>query len=222
MRVRIIVVLMILTISIMSSSCSHLSYVADKTIPNKYPNLNPDLMGKVQVISDNEGSYYLKYNGQCYYIDKQQMFQVRERMYEIPKEDVLIGWYTVPYGIWYLDEYYSYTADNPVFIYLSRINELYIRSDYDYKTDVFVIDKTEHYFAFSDMLTLSNAISYDAQSHYPKETNIILYSQQHPRLKLHLRIFCVDNVWYAGGNTDSILFEVTDELLSLLDINGEA
>ena len=207
---RISALLLLLTISIMLSSCSAYYEMRDEY---------PDLMGKAQTISDGKGGYYVKYDGQRYNIDKLNLFRVREFTNKIPEEDVFIAWDSLPFGIWYLDKYYSYTVDNPIFIYLPRLNEVYIRSDYNYQTDTFVVEGTDHKFVFSDMFTLSNALAYSSDSHRSGDINIVLYSTSCNRLRIHLRIFCIRNVWFAGGDSNQALFEVSDEFLKLINID---
>ena len=212
---RIELLLLMLTISIMISSCSLSSYTTWKDMTDAYPNQK----GKVQVISDDGSNYHIEYEGNHYNIDKLKLFRVKENTQEIPEDDVLVGWDALPFGIGYLDKYYSYTSDSPVFIYISRYNELYLRNDYNYEADIFVIKGTDQRFVFSDMFTLSNAFSYDSITHYADEIDIILYSDMYPRLQIPLRLFCVNNVWFAGGNSNFALFEVSDELLDLLNID---
>lgn len=217
MHKRIAFLLLISTILIMTSSCSSSSaYGVWKDMCDQYP----DQKGKVQVVLDNgESDYHIKYDGVDYNIDKLKLFKVRENTSKIPKDDVLVGWNALPLGIGYLDKYYSYTNDNPVFIYISRYNELYLRNDYNYKTDTFVIEDSGKEFIFGDMLSLSNDFSYDTFNSYPSQTNICLHSKQYPRLKIQFRLFCVDNIWYVGGESAAALFEISDKLLNMLNTN---
>ena len=214
---RIAILLLISTILIMVSSCSISStYRLWKDMCNQYP----DQKGMIQIISDNDdGDYHIEYEGYDYNIDKLKLFSVRENTHEIPKDDVLVSWNALPFGIGYLDKYYSYTNDNPVFIYISRYDELYLRNDYNYETDMFVIEGSNEEFVFGNMLSLSNDFFYDTFSIYSNQTDITLHSKQYPRLKIQLRLFCVDNTWYVGGGSDDALFEVSDELLNILNTN---
>jgi len=180
-----------------------------------------DLKGKVQLVSRSEDEYYIEYNGQSYEIDKLDLFDVRGISQDLTANDVLIGWDALPIPVWYIDEYYSDTADNPIFIYISRYNQHYIRSDYQYESDVFILEGTEHGIVFSDMLVKTDAIDYDyIFTRYVGEIEVLLYSEKYPRLRIPLRVFCVDNVWYAGGITSDITFEATSEFIDLLIESG--
>lgn len=214
---RITVFLLMLILSITVSSCGQSSaYGLWKNMCDTYP----EQQGAVTVISDDDqGNYHIEYKGQQYNIDELSLFEVRENINEIHEEDILIGWDSLPFGMWYLDKYYSDTTDNPVFIYMSRLPEVYLRSDYDYKTDTFVLKGTDHTFVFSDMLTLSNEFSYSSISHYTDEISITLHSNAYPRLQISLRLFYVNDVWFAGGNSNSALFKISDEFLSVLTLD---
>ena len=218
MHKRIASLLLIVAILIMASSCSSSSpYGIWQDMCNQYP----DQKGMIQIISDNDdGDYHIEYEGVVYNIDKLTLFRVRESTREIPEDDVLVGWDSLPFCIGYLDKYYSYTTDNPVFIYISGYNELYLRDDYNYETDTFVIEGSNKKFVFSDMLSLSSDFSYSTFGIYSNQTNITLYSNQYPRLQIPLRLFCVDNIWYVGGTSVTALFEVSDEFLKILSDSG--
>ena len=209
---RITILLMILTILVMGSSCSVQSVAGWRYLNDEYP----DLYEKVQVKSDGEKDYHIEYESQCYNVDKLGLFQVEKDR----ENDVLLSWACLPFGIGYLDMYYSYTTDNPVFIYMSRFPEVYLRDDYNYETDIFIIEGTNYRFVFSDMFTISKAFQYDFMHHYSGEQYITLYSEACPRLQIPLRVFCVNDVWYAGANANHTLFEVSDEFLALLSIDG--
>ena len=213
---RSAILLLLSAILMMASSCSSSSaYGVWQNMCDQYP----DQKGKVQIISNGEGDYHVEYEGVDYHIDKLKLFNVRESTREIPEGDVLVGWDSLPFGMGYLDQYYSYTSDDPVFIYVSRYDELYVRNDYDYETDTFVIDGSDRELVFSDMFSLSSEFSYDPFRSYPNETDITLYSKKYPRLQIPLRLFCVDDTWYFVGQRDKALFKVTDEFLGLLTVD---
>lgn len=216
---RISAFLLMLALSLTVSSCGLSSaYGVWKNLVDTYPNQQ----GAVDVVADDDGSgYHVEYNGQRYNLDALDLFDVGETSFDVPEGDVLVGWDTLPFGLWYLDKYYSNTAEDPVFIYMPRLREVYLRSDYDLEADTFVPEGSNRSFVFSDVLTLTGAISYDSVSHYEGEIPVTLYSKAHPRLRISLRLFCVDGVWYAGGDSDSALFKVSEEFLPVLHIPAE-
>jgi hypothetical protein len=102
---------------------------------------------------------------------------------------------------------------------MSRLPDLYLRSDYKYEADTFILEGTDYSFVFSDMLCRSSDFPYNPFTIYSNQTDITLYSKQYPRLKIQLHLFYVDNTWYAGGESKDALFEVSNELLDILNID---
>ena len=214
---RITVLLLIIATLLTLSSCSPASCANWMRKLNEHP----DLMDKVDYQYDEESDiYYIEYEGQIYNKDSLRLFTVTETARKANEEDVLLSWSQLPLGIGYLDKYYSYTDNDPVFIYMPRLHETYVRSDYNYETDTFAIEGIDYQFVFSDMLTPSSAFSYNTLYSYPYETDITLYSTTCPRLEVSLCIFYISGTWFAGGNDDELLFEVSDEFLELLNINN--
>ena len=209
MAKKVLILLLILTISMMLSSCQGYSVWEDMC------NTYPDQMFKVQEVEDDEGNYCAKYEGKVYYVEKSYMFYIRDNG-KVQEGDVLISWNSLPLGIWYMDCYYSDTADNPVFFYISRLSDVYLRSDYDYTLDTFVLDGTDNKFVFSDMLTPSDAFSHMLSMHYKGEVEVLLYSETYPRLQVPLLVFCADDVWFAASDCGTALFEVSDEFVDML------
>lgn len=207
---RISVLLFFLIITCLLSSCSINEYWTEMN------EVYPEQRNKVKVISHEEGGYHIEYEDVRYNVDRMQLFTVREDGNTVPENDLLVGWAGLPYGLSYLDKYYSYTADNPVFIYISRFNELYLRNDYAFETDTFILEGNENGIVFSDMLTASQNFAYEPVFTNYEGSDIVLYSQQCPRLRVLLRVFYKDGVWYAGGKSSDTLFTVSDEFLTLL------
>ena len=218
MRRKVAFILLLLTISFVHMSCSDAPWEKWENLYEQYP----DQYDTVTLKSLDEDSYYYEYNGQRYNRDTLLLFEVwYEAAQELPESDVLIGWYLERYMISYLNLYYSYTSEDPVCIYLSRIPEMFLREDYNYQSDTFVIEGTEHQFVFSDMLTLSDAFEYRVISSYPNEKRFALYSKLYPRLRITLSLFQIDGVWYAGGRCDEALFEVSEELLEFINFQSD-
>ena len=215
---RIIALMLLIVSSFAFSSCGVYEAYSDwKERNEKYH----DLAGKIEYLRDNELEiFYVEYEGKRYNEDTSWPFKVCDdnKTWKPLKDDVLISWSQAPLGMGYLDEYYSYTADNPVYIYMPRLGQTFVREDYDYKTDTFVIEGTN--IEFSDMLTYITARWYEDERPLIKaEGTTSICSKLYPQFRLPLKIFCYNNEWYAGGDYDDILFKASDELLSLLNIN---
>ena len=216
---RIVGMLLLFAICITTTSCT-------STYPiGKY--------GKVKSKIEVNGPSLRKYNGNLYVLDEWRLFESMTpsgKPYSENKEcvpegdaaagDVLVGW--TPSLYFY--KYYSNTEDNPVFIYEANFDKLYIRDDYDYKTDTFIIEGTDHSFVFSDMLTFLDGPR-DDYFHLglgsPNAIDVFLYSEFCPRLRIYLKLNYVNDMWIANvyGN-GYYWFELSDELLQMLNIDS--
>ena len=209
---RIVILVLISTILIMSSSCSSpTAYDVWKEMCDQYP----DQKGRVRIVSDNdEGDYHIKYDGVDYYVDKLGLFTLKDGTHEVSDNDVIVAWDLN----WYLYKYYSYTSDDPIFIYSPTLDQFFLRNDYNFETDTFVIEGSDKEFVFGDMLYSSTKPSY-THVFYPYGTDVAFYSKQCPRLQIRLRLFCIGSTWYLGAEYDNAFFEVSEELLKMLNVN---
>ena len=189
-----------------------------------------DLFGTVEIMnneSDRGGYYKITYREKTYYEDYAKIFKVTER-YGVYEGDVLVSWESFPLGIYYMDKYYSYTKDDPIFIYTNRLNILFLNEDYDYLNDTFIIEGTNDEIVFSEAF-LETDLKYDHQylnleahqDKYQNKTDIVIYSKQCQRLRAYCTIFYENGVWYAGGIDTNYVFSISDEFLDLLMKNGK-
>ena len=231
---RIISLLLIFALALSLTSCSFASELIDaRRMYWHYMTEYWEQKGKVDIvlIDENEDeylNYYAEYNEKRYNLDHYDLF---EPMYDtsLPMDqcaaegDVLIGWNWPYFGFWFLDVYYSNTSDDPMFIYAPRLQELYVREDYSYETDTFVVDGTDQSFVFSDMLTPVDDAKHEYLHHYVLSRDCIelpLYSETCSRLRIALELVCVDNEWYAHIFYNPVYwFAVSDELLYELNID---
>ena len=162
---------------------------------------------------ENDSEHYLLYQDNKYY--ETSIFTVTKEYGIKNKNDIELGWY---YSFPFSTQFYSESLESPVFIYtLGSVKSVYLRQDYEYETDTFVIKGSDKEFVFENMLSLSNDFFYDPFRIYPSQTDITFHSKQYPRLKIQLRLFFVNNIWYAGGDCSDALFVVSNEFLDMLD-----
>ena len=182
-----------------------------------------DRFGKVEMLSHDETGYHIEYEGNRYDEERLNLFDRKAKARYEAKEDVLISWESLSkyVPVWYLDEYYSYTTDNPIYIHMPRLHAVFLRSDYNYESDTFILEGTERGFVFSETF-FSSDFAYDhvLRALYSHSQDITLYSAQYPELQMSLSIFCEDGVWYAGGGHDEAIFEMSDAFVQLLADNG--
>lgn len=112
--------------------------------------LDENLHNKIQhVRTDNDQIASIIYNGVLYKpAGTTDFFGILR-----DDNDVKLSWNGYRY-IWYINEFYSYDTDNPLFIYFARSHAYYVyfREDYDYKKDVFTIDGFDNGIVFENIM----------------------------------------------------------------------
>ncbi len=79
--------------------------------------------------------------------------------------------------------FYSDTSEKPIYTSFPRLDEVFLREDYDFTTDVFILEGTDSKIVFSDMLT-DIEFDYDLFVSYRGTTYITMYSETYPKLKI--------------------------------------
>lgn len=183
--------------------------------------LDEEKHNKVQYVDEKDGEpQHLIYNNNRYiYVGTLDFFRVtkKEADDEYPysfeyEDDVLVGWN----GPWYFYKsfYYSYTTDDPLFIY--DRHEVYFREDYNYLEDVFEIANTLDEIVWQDMFGPEQS-----KINFVNPTKIIISSKLHPRIKTYLMLECIDNQWYMSlPHYPYSVYTPSDEFLKILSDNG--
>lgn len=157
-----------------------------------------NLHNKIEFVSDSGETPYILYCYEKYNLDFIGLFTLKSK-----ESDIMLSWNGQ--RMWYLDVYYSYTEKDPLFIYES--NNVYLRSDYDYKMDTFIFDENEA--LFSDMFTPTSFV-YDSSKEYEKKEEKILKSKTASRLQIEFTVFCEDGIWYAVRQTEELMYRISD------------
>ena len=160
---------------------------------------------------DQNGDITLEYNGISYYYDNLGFFSVLENSHCINDGDIMLGWTGSPSGLFYTQEYYSYTQNAPLFIYTIRGWQVYFCETYDYKLDTFVIEGTDSKIIFSDAISEKPAY----ESYYNFKTRVVLRSETDPRVVCKLWLYLKNDIWYVSSSQD-YYFEITNEFKQLL------
>lgn len=170
--------------------------------------LDPEYKNKVDFVSLESGTHYIKYSGYIYSPLSEKIIYVKKL-----ENDVFLGWN----GFWwgYKNQYYSSTKDNPVFIYETRTNCLYFHETYNYSTDTFVVENTSAEIVWADIF-YSQYDSFD----FFEPINVTLYSKQCNRIQAQLEIICVENQWYLSLPASQNVWIPSDEFVKILLKNG--
>lgn len=184
--------------------------------------LDEERHNQVQYVEAKDGaSHYLIYNDNRYmWVGNLEFFRVtKKEVDEGPtysfeyEEDVLVSWNGHRH-IGYQIHYYSYTTDDPLFIY--NRSEVYFREDYNYLDDVFEITNTTEAIVWKDMFG-----SEQSKIDFVNPTKVIVASKLCPRIKTYVELECIDNQWYMSlPDTPSTFWTPSDEFMKILSDNG--
>lgn len=178
-------------------------------------NLDSTLYNKVDYVSEQENKHYIEYSGIQFSHDSDKIFDIAD-ITEKSKEDVFIGWNGLRLG--YVNKYYSNTNMTPLFIYETRTGSVYLRDDYDYQSDVFIVSDTDSNIVFSDALIETDFIgSFSGTA--TNKASVVIYSELCHRLRINLNVFFEDNEWYAHIKNSGNVYIVTQNFVEILSAN---
>lgn len=163
---------------------------------------------KVDFVSLGNGTHHIEYSGEVFL-----PFSADFLFVEQSDEDIFLGWNGSWWG--FQNQYYSDKADNPLFIYETRIDCLYFHEDYDYTKDTFVIENTAAEIVWEDIFVFE----YD-EVDFVDPINVDLYSKQCSRIKASLKLSCIDNKWYVCLSGQNFVRSASDEFVKIISENG--
>lgn len=178
--------------------------------------LDENKHNKIEVITEDGDMTSLIYQDTVYYyVGSTNFFSVttyetEDGYYLSYKDDILLSWNGSRY-IWYIDEYYSFTTDDPLFIYNERLSWVYFHEDYDYSSDTFVIECTNSEIVWNDIFDLT-----EANIDFSTQTTVCIYSKQCPRIKTSIELSLVDGQWYVRHPNSQAIYLPSDEFLTIL------
>ncbi len=143
------------------------------------------------------------------------MFTASKTPTNVYEDDIKIGMY---YSFPFTTYCYSYTDVDPIYIYsMVVVSQLYLREDYDYHSEIFLIEGTSDPFVFSEaFIGPSFEYSYSLQT---GQRTIVLYAQEHPRLKSTLLLFSdSEKYWVVFPSNEAYL--ISPLFLDILEENG--
>jgi hypothetical protein len=179
--------------------------------------LDEDLHNIIKAGENSYGeNYYIIYQDTKYYCDEMYLFSLHGGSGSYVEGDVWLSWNGPRF--FYKNFYYSDTAENPVFIYEIRCDDIFFREDYDYKSDTFVIEGTDKKFVFSDAIT-EQEVEYDLFKTYYEQKDFVIYSEKYPRIRTELTLFFESGEWCVIG-TGYFGFAITDEFAEILTEEG--
>ena len=168
---------------------------------------------KVVAIEFEDGTHCMEYMNAKYYPD--DLLELKNGYRLTTEEDhygyVFLSWNGSRWA--YINTYYSTQAENPLFIYEATSTDLYLREDFDYRSELFVVDGTDAEIAFSEAFP---SVSDEwAPGGRLSDTNLVMCSKTVPQLQVNLRLLLKDGVWCGVGYNDRI-FTFSEELTAIL------
>ncbi len=163
----------------------------------------------ITFIEKNNGKCLL-YQENIYY--EAAIFTATEYYGIANENDIELGWY---YSFPFSTRFYSDKSENPLFIYsLQSYDSFFLREDYNYLKDTFVIENTDVEIVWEDIFA-----SEQDHFYFSNPIEVVLYSKQCPRIKTSLDFVCVDGQWYLSL-PDFRVWTISNEFIKILSENG--
>ena len=158
-------------------------------------------------------------NGRFYY-DGVEYINIKGFKVKDGKSDKVLSWNKTL--IVYNETYSAETTDNPIFIYSywSKTTGVYIRCDYNYKTDNYYIKQTGNTVRFLDAFKQDDSKSIDEfkiDFDTYTQSSIDIFNENVPRLWMTLTVFKFENKWYAIAESGDIVYTVSDSFIKELN-----
>lgn len=156
--------------------------------------MDEDLHNKIESVRKENVPSYIIYEEQKYiYVGTTNSFIVDRdpNNYFRGYDDVMLSWNGHRYGAVIVD-YYSRTADNPIYIYDEFNGFVYFREDYNFTKDTYVIGDTDIEIAWEDIF--ASKIE-QTRELYDREDSVILKSKQDPRIQVRIELTWVNGKW---------------------------
>ena len=109
---------------------------------------------------------------------------------------------------------FSNTDENPMYIVSNIGAFVWVREDFDYTEDLFVIKDTDIEILFSEAFT-GNIIEISTLESHQEKVSFIWHSKTVSELKINARIYEYNDVWYMQTRS-SEWWEISDDFLNLL------
>lgn len=195
-----------------SSSCTEFMQQSGL---KQYLSANASLHGRVQFISYGEadGFYTVSYDKAIYRGAPDNIFCYDDG--KVPTDDlVMIGWLSrFPYRTYY----YSYTEEAPVYLIDTFTNVTHLREDFDYMSEVFILDGT------NKEITLSNVtgekLGYDPLNSKSERITVVLHSKHYPALRARLTVSPYNDHYIVKFAQEEI-YACSGEFIQVLKENG--
>jgi hypothetical protein len=178
--------------------------------------LQESLHNQIECIWEDDYPSHIVYQGKKYiFVGTTNHFRVDTYNVEgacLSYDDVMLSWNGYRH-MGYIDEYYSYSSDDPMYIYNAYY--VYFSEDYNYLTDTFVVDDTNEEIVFEEAFYPEYMDLYTYEG-----IDIDLISKTHSRIKIRVKLICVNDQWYIFLHDPDEVWRCSDEFIKIIYQNG--
>ena len=177
--------------------------------------LDESLHNQIECVWGEDNPSHITYQGETYrFAGTLSAFRVHIANDQSHKNDTMLSWNGSRY-FWYIDLYYSDRTDRPIFIYEERCHMVYFREDYDYLSDVFIVEGT------NEEIVLANVLSVQQKSiDFAHSIEVELHSKQNPRIRMYIELGYLNDQWYLSWPHSDDAWIVSDTFVKMLSQNG--
>jgi hypothetical protein len=172
--------------------------------------LDENLHNQVDLVYDenDQDVSHVVYKGKTYtFFDSTDFLSINTK-----NANTLLSWNGHRY-VGYVSEYYSYTLEEPLFIYYK--SWVFLREDYDYKADMFVIKNSSAEIVWKNIFGTEQT-----RFNFQSPITVELYSKQCSRIKATLELEYVEDHWYVSVPGSQSVWILSDEFAEMLSQSG--
>lgn len=196
------IIILIILVLLAFTSCGGLEY--------RY-SLSENLHNKIKLFYEDDRLCLLYQEEKYICVGDTNLFDVD---YPYDTDDILLSWNGHRY-IWYIDEFYSNTTNNPVFIYNSRLHDVFFHEDYNYFKDVFIVEHTDIEITYEEIFKIEKS-----GIEYINGNVVVLESKQFPRIKIKLNLVSLEGILHVSLLGSDTAWQCSDAFSDALKENG--
>ena len=163
---------------------------------------------------ERDAEQCLLYQGSTYY--PSDIFTASTNHITPNDQDVKLGkFYSFPFTTYF----YSETTESPGYIYsIGGDKGVYVKEDFDYQSEVFVIKGTSAKTVFADAIAEPYP-EYHPSMEFDSTIELAMRSEKHPNLSICLLLLSKNSDWYAVLSSDEA-YLASQSFINLLKDNG--
>ena len=127
--------------------------------------------------------------------------------------------FNLPFSMYLV--YYSYTAEDPIYIVSGNLPYIYLREDFVVEDQNFKVEGTDHTIKLSEAFLPTDSSITSEDLDIQTAIGIRLHMVDCPTLRIHMSINLIDGNWYTEKDPfGKTVLRLSDELVSILTEAG--